>query len=139
MPAPDEAAPRPFDPIRYKAASAVFKLALTTQKAGVHRTLNREPKGKGWVQCVDSPEGLLCRPQKVREAIEYFRIAYEVWPDIVALNQIALSYEMIGEAGEARGHFVRMLAQAEAEQNDAYAGAARLGLARLGQSAEPGR
>ena len=91
------------------------------------------------MQCVDSPEGLLCRPQKVREAIEYFRIAYEVWPDIVALNQIALSYEMIGEAGDAREHFVRMLAQAEAEQNDAYAGAARLGLARLGQSAEPGR
>jgi tetratricopeptide (TPR) repeat protein len=127
-----------FDPIRYKAATAVFKLAVKTEGTGVHRTLNREPKGKGWVPCVNAPEGMLCRPEKVREAIEYFKIAYEVWPDIVALNQIALGYEMIGDASEARDYFGRMLAQAEAEQNDAYVNAARLGLARLGQGAASG-
>lgn len=109
----------------------MFKLAAKTQNAGMHRTLNREPRGAGWVQCVNSTDGLLCRPQKVREAIEYFRIAYGIWPDIVALNQIALGYEMIGEAEAAREQFERMLAQAEAEGNDVYATAARQALARL--------
>lgn len=134
MPAASE-----FDPIRYKAATAVFKLALKTEGAGVHRTLNRAPKGKGWVQCVNSPEGMLCRPEKVREAIEYFKIAYEVWPDIVALNQIALCNELIGDSGEARDCFERMLTQAEAEENDAYVKAARLGLERLAHGAGAGR
>ena len=118
------------DPIRYKAATAVFKLATKTTDAGVHRTLNREPNGKGWVQCVNSPTGLMCRPDKVREGIEYFRIAYEIWPDIVSLNQIALGYEMIGETAEASEAFEKMLAQAEAEHNSAYLDAAQRGLER---------
>ena len=118
------------DPIRYQAATAVFKLAAKTTDSGVHRTLNREPRGKGWVQCVNSPSGLLCRPDKVREGIEYFKIAYEIWPDIVSLNQIALGFEMIGEAAVASETFEKMLAQAEAEHNSAYLNAAQRGLER---------
>ena len=118
------------DPIRFKAATAVFKLAAKTTDSGVHRTLNREPKGKGWVQCVNSPGGLMCRPDKVREGIEYFKIAYEIWPDIVSLNQIALGYEMIGAAADATRYFERMLTQAESEHNTAYLDAAQRGLER---------
>ena len=57
----------------------------------MHRTANREPKGQGWIQCINAAKGMMCRPEKVLEAIEYFKIAYEVWPDIVVLNQIALN------------------------------------------------
>jgi hypothetical protein len=33
-----------------REATAFFKLGVKANKAGVHRTLNRSPKGKGWVQ-----------------------------------------------------------------------------------------
>ena len=36
-----------FDQIRHKAATAVFKLAQKTSDSGIHRTVNKEPKGKG--------------------------------------------------------------------------------------------
>jgi tetratricopeptide (TPR) repeat protein len=77
----------------------------------------------------------MCRPDKVREAIERFRQAYAVFPDVVALYQIALHYEMIGEREAAREHFSRVKTQVEREANPAYAAyvnAAQLGLARLG-------
>ena len=119
-----------IDPIRYAAATAVFKVGLKASSSGVHRTLNRPPKGKGWVPCPNGPEGLMCRPGKVRESIEFFRIAYGIFPDIVALNQIALGYEMLGEKEPAREHFTRMRAQAESEGNEAYARAAEMGIAR---------
>lgn len=111
---------------RRAEATAIFKLALRASKAGVHRTLNRPPKGKGWLQCVDAPAGIMCRPEKVRESIELFRKAYQLSPDIVALNQIALAHEMLGEPEAAREGFARMREQAVA---------ADLGLARLGASA----
>ena len=72
----------------------------------------------------------MCRPEKVNEAIEYFKIAYEIWPDIVALNQIALCYEMIGDTERARTFFQKMKAQAESEDNVAYLNAAIQGLGR---------
>jgi tetratricopeptide (TPR) repeat protein len=115
---------------RRARATALFKLALKASSAGIHRTLNRPPRGKGWVQCVNSPAGLMCRPAKVRESIELFGKAYEEFPDIVALNQIALAYEMLGEFEPARAHFTRMREQAVAEGNTAYVHAAELGLAR---------
>jgi hypothetical protein len=125
MSTPDEAR-------RRAEATVVFKLALKASQAGVHRTLNRPPKGKGWVQCVDAPPGLMCRPEKVRESIELFGKAYQIWPDIVALNQIALAHEMLGERDAARQAFTRMRAQALAESNAAYVQAADQGLARVG-------
>ena len=121
----------PPDDRRRAEATAIFKLGLKASKAGIHRTLNRAPKGRGWVQCVNSPAGLMCWPEKVREAIGHFARAYQVFPDIVALNQIALGHEMLGELEEARRHFTRMREQARAERSAAYAQAAEPGLARL--------
>ena len=111
-----------------------IKAALKASGRAVHRTLNRPPKGKGWVQCVNSPAGVMCRPDGVREAIEQFKKAYAIFPDVVAIYQIALHYEMIGELEAAREHFVRVKAQVEREAKPAYAAyvqAAELGLSRL--------
>jgi len=114
-----------------REATAIFKLGVKASKAGIHRTLNRPPKGKGWVQCVNSPAGVMCRPEKVRESIEHFQRAYQKFPDIVALNQMALGYEMLGEFEAARQNFSRMREQALAESIAAYVQAAELGLARV--------
>ena len=122
-----------FDPVRYQQATVVFKRGLKASSAGIHRTLNRPPKGKGWVQCHNGPAGLLCRPARVRESLEYFKATYEIFPDIVALNQIALGYEMLGESQEARTYFTRMKEQAEREGNEPYRTAAEVGLRRLGE------
>jgi hypothetical protein len=119
-----------FDPIRHKAATAVFKLAIKTQESGMHRTLDRDPKGKGWVKCGGVFEGFWYKPDKVKETIEYFKIAYEVFPDIVALNQIALVYEMVGEDQLAVEYYRRMKDQARLENNDVYIQTAELGLGR---------
>ena len=115
-----------------REATAIFKLGLKASKAGIHRTLNRAPKGKGWVQCVNGPAGPMCRPEKVRESIELFARAYQIFPDIVTLNQIALGYEMLGEREAARAHFVRMRERAIAENLSPYVRAAESGLGRLG-------
>ena len=115
-----------------REATEIFKLGLKASKAGIHRTLNRAPKGQGWVQCVNAPAGLMCRPEKVRESIELFVRAYQTFPDIVALNQIALGHEMLGERQAARAHFTRMREQAITENLAAYVQAAESGLARLG-------
>jgi hypothetical protein len=112
-------------------ATVFFKLGLKASNAGIHATLNRPPKGKGWVQCAHSPAGLMCRPAKVRESMEFFVKAYETFPDIVALNQIAIGHELLGEFDAAREHFTRMREQAIAENNTVYAQAADMGLARL--------
>jgi len=120
-----------FDPIRHKAATAIFKLAIKTQESGMHRTLNQDPKGKGWVRCGGIFEGLKCKPDKVKEAIEYFKIAYEVFPDIVALNQIALAYESVGEEQLAVEYYKRMKDQAQLEKNDVYVQTAELGIERF--------
>jgi tetratricopeptide (TPR) repeat protein len=107
------------------------KLAIKANSKGVHRTLNRAPKGKGWVQCVNAPAGMMCKPDLLRESIEHYRKAYSIFPDIVALYQIALAHEMLGEREPAREHFRRVRAQAEKEGNAAYAQAAATGLGRL--------
>ena len=36
-----------FDESKYKEATAVFKRGVKANSAGMHRTLNRPPKGKG--------------------------------------------------------------------------------------------
>jgi len=96
----------------------------------MHRTLDRDPKGKGWVKCGGVFDGLMCKPDKVKEAIEYFKIAYEVFPDIVALNQIALAYESVGEEQLAVEFYQRMKDQAQTENNDVYIQTAELGIGR---------
>jgi hypothetical protein len=111
---------------------AFFKLAAKASSTAVHRALNRPPKGKGWVQAVNAPAGLMCRPAKVRDSIDLFTKAYQEFPDIVALNQIALAHDMPGELEAARSYFTKMRQQALAEENPAYVRAAELGLARLG-------
>ena len=121
---------REFDPIKHTAATAVFKLAIKTQESGMHRTLDRDPKGKGWVKCGGVFEGFMCKPDKVREAIEYFKIGYEVFPDIVALNQIALAYESVGEEQLAVEYYKHMKDQAQLEKNDVYNQTAELGIGR---------
>ena len=113
---------------------AVFKLARNAESKAVHRTINRPPKGKGWVQGVNMPEGLMCRPDKVREAIALYRKAYEILPDIVFLNQVAIAHEMIGELESARESVLLMKAQAEREGNAPYLRGAELQLARLTSS-----
>ena len=60
-----------------RRATAIFKLGLKASRAGIHRTLNPAPRGAGWVQCVNSPAGVMCRPEKVRESIEHFERAYQ--------------------------------------------------------------
>jgi len=117
---------------RRKQAMVFVKLALKANSKGVHRTLGRAPKGKGWVQCMNAPAGVMCRPERVRESIEHFRKAYSIFPDIVALYQVALAHEMLGERAAAREHFLLVKAQAEREGNAAYAQAADLGLQRGG-------
>ena len=96
----------------------------------MHRTLDRDPKGKGWVKGGGVFEGFWYKPDKVKETIEYFKIAYEVFPDIVALNQIALVYEMVGEDQLAVEYYRRMKDQARLENNDVYIQTAELGLRR---------
>ena len=120
-----------FDPVKHLQATAVFKLGLKASSKAVHRTLERAPRGKGWVQCTNSPTGIMCRPDGVRESIDLFKKAYAIFPDIVVLNQIALAYEMLGERREAKEHFLLMKAQAERETNSAYVKAADHGLERL--------
>jgi len=115
---------------RRKAATEVFKLANKTMESGMHRTVGRDPKGKGWIPCEFGVEGMMCRPGKVTEAIELFRIAYEVFPDMVALNQVALAYEIIGDKKSATEYFGKMKEQAGRENDDVYAQAAEAGLAR---------
>lgn len=90
----------------------------------MHRTIDREPKGKGWVKCELGVAGMMCRLEKVAEAIALFEIAYEIFPDIVALNQAALAYETLGQKQKAADFFVRMKEQAEQESHDVYAQAA---------------
>lgn len=114
-----------------RKATAIFKLGLKASRAGIHRTLNRTPKGAGWVQCVNAPGGVMCRPEKVRESIAHFERAYQTFPDIVALNQIALGYELLGDFEVARHHFTRMRERALAESIAAYAQAAERGLERM--------
>jgi len=113
----------------------VFKLARKADSKAVHRTLNRPPTGKGWIQGVNMPEGLMCRPDKVREAIGLYQQSYAIFPDIVVLNQIAIAYEMIGELESARETVLRMKDQARSEGNAAYLNAADMQLARLTSSA----
>lgn len=96
----------------------------------MHRTVNREPKGKGWVACAIGVEGMMCKPDKVKEAIDLFIIAHEIFPDIVALNQVAIAYEIIGEKEQASEFFDRMSEQAERESDEVYCQAAKAGLAR---------
>jgi hypothetical protein len=110
---------------------ALFKLAAKASSAAVHRTLNRPPNGQGWLQAVNAPAGLMCRPAKVRDSIELFAKAYQEFPDIVALNQIALAHEMLGEFEAARSYFTKMRQHALSEENPAYLQAAERGLARL--------
>ena len=117
---------------RRKRAMAFVKLAIQANSKGVHRTLNRPPKGKGWVQCVNAPAGILCRPERVRESIEHYKTAYSIFPDIVALYQIALAHEMLGEAREARERSLELKSQAAREGNASYGKAADALLARLG-------
>ena len=116
---------------RRKEMTALFKLGMNASSVGVHRTLNRPPKGKGWVPIANDPEGVFCRPDKVRESIEWYKKAYAILPDIVVLNQIALGYEMIGEVEEARAWFVRVREQAEREGNGSYRQAAEMSLKRV--------
>jgi len=127
---------------RRREAIAIFKLGMKANAVGVHRTLGRPAKGKGWVQCVNSPAGIMCKPDKVRESIELFRKSYEILPDIAILNQIALAYEMLGELDTAAQYFVLMSEQAAqpaesaAEQNinAVYLRAADVALQRLGRT-----
>ena len=115
-----------------RRSMAMFKLGAKASSKAVHRTLNRPPRGKGWVQCVNSPAGIMCRPEGVRESIEHYRKAYALFPDIVILNQIALAFEMIGELDEARRHFEQLAEQARRETNPAYLQGAELALKRVG-------
>lgn len=119
------------DDEKYLEATAMFKSGVKSLNKAVHRTLNKIPKGNGWVQCLNSPPGVMCRPDKVREGITLFTKAYEIFPNIVALNQIALGYEMIGEFETARECFKGMHLQAQKENNNSYIKAAELGLHRL--------
>jgi hypothetical protein len=59
------------------------------------------------------------------------RTIRQEFPDIVALNQIALAHEMLGEFEAARSYFTKMRQQALSEENPAYVQAAERGLARL--------
>ena len=119
----------------FQEAMPLLKAALKASSQAVHRTLNRPPKGKGWVQCMNSPAGVMCRPEGVREAIAQFEKAYAIFPDVVARYQIALHYEMIGEREAARQNFLLVKEQVEREANPvygAYLKAVELALARLG-------
>jgi hypothetical protein len=110
---------------------AIFKLGMKASSKAVHRTLNRPPKGKGWVKCVNMPEGMMCRPEGVRESIEHYRKAYAIFPDIVILNQIALGLEMIGELEAAAREYALLREQAGREANSAYLQGAELSLKRV--------
>jgi hypothetical protein len=114
-----------------KRSMAMFKLGMKASSKAVHRTLNRPPKGKGWVQCVNMPEGMMCRPEGVRESIELYRKAYAILPDIVILNQIALGLEMIGDLDAAEREYELVREQAQREANAAYLQGAELSLKRV--------
>jgi tetratricopeptide (TPR) repeat protein len=108
----------------------VFRLANKTMESGMHRTIDRKPKGRGWVSCAAGIDGMMCKPDKAKEAIELFTIAYEVLPDIAALNQVAIAYELLGDTQEASEYFGRMKTQAERENDEVYGQVAQAGLAR---------
>ncbi len=121
----------PSEQARYKEATATFRAASKLSNQALHRTLNRPPKGNGWVQCYDAPAGLMCRPEKLRQAIVLFRKAYDTFPNIVALNQVALGHEMLGEMTVALACFQQMREQAIGAGNAAYQSAAEMGIARV--------
>jgi hypothetical protein len=75
-------------------------------------------------------------PSKRPEATVHFKKGYATFPDIVALNQIALAHEMLGEFEAAMRYFLLMKEQAQREANPAYLKAANLAFARIG--VEPG-
>jgi tetratricopeptide (TPR) repeat protein len=116
---------------KFQKAAPLFKAAAKASSRAVHRTLNRPPKGKGWVQCVNMPEGMMCRPEGVRESIEHYRKAYAIFPDIVILNQIGLGLEMLGELEAAAREYALVREQAEREANAAYLQGAELSLKRV--------
>jgi hypothetical protein len=114
-----------------RRAMAVFKLGMKASSKAAHRTLNRPPKGKGWVQCLNAPEGIMCRPDGLRESIEHYRKSYAIFPDIVVLWQVALAFEMLGERAAAAEHFSQVAEQARRESNSAYLQGAEQGLQRV--------
>jgi tetratricopeptide (TPR) repeat protein len=114
-----------------RRSMAMFKLGMKASSKAVHRTVNRPPKGKGWVQGVNMPEGLMCRPDGVRESIEHYRKAYAIFPDLVILYQIALALEMIGELEAAAREFSLVRDQAQHEGNAVYVQGAEMALARV--------
>ncbi len=89
-----------------------------------------QPKGKGWIACAVGAEGTVCKPEKVNEAIELFAIAYEVFPDIVARNQIAIACEIIDDKQKTGEYFGQMKEQAERDEDSFYGEAASAGLGR---------
>lgn len=115
---------------RRRDATEVFLRAVKANNAALHRAINRAPKGAGWVQCHNAPPGMLCRPEPLRAALALFEEAYAIWPDIVALNQVALGHEMLGDREAAHGHYQRMQAHAMREGDASYLRAAEEGLAR---------
>lgn len=108
----------------------MFRRAVKANNAALHRAINRAPKGAGWVPCHNAPPGMLCRPGKLRAALALFEEAYAIWPDLVALNQLALGYEMLGDREAAHAHFQRMKTQAAREGDATYLRAAEQGLTR---------
>ena len=50
---------------KFQEATVFFKLGVKANRTGVHRTLNRPPKGKGWVPCRNMPEGMLFRHEAI--------------------------------------------------------------------------
>jgi hypothetical protein len=79
------------------------KLAMKANSKGVHRTLNRAPKGKGWVQCVNAPAGVMCKPELLRQSIEHYRKAYSIFPDIVEPARAFPPRESASRKGRQRG------------------------------------
>jgi len=72
----------------------------------------------------------MCKPNNVSDFFVKQKTAYEIFPEIVVLNQIALAYEMLGEFTSAREYFLHMKNQAEREENSAYVSAAEMGIER---------
>ena len=112
------------DKIRYNAASVVFRQGTKIYDKGIHRTLSEEPKGKGWVLSVLPDIEIFCKPEKIKEAIEYFKIAYEIHPNLTYINHIANGYEIIGDKALTKKYYDKIKTQAENENNDAYLNAA---------------
>ena len=110
--------PQQFDEVRLKAATAIFRLGYREYDRGL--TVREEKPPRGWIVSAGKPDQMV-NPKRLRDAIRYFDIFLELWPDLAgadgnartALNLKAITLRALGELEAARSLHAQVLAAAK--------------------------